>query len=110
MSFLLLFLSGLQGFVRGVLGRFYTSRLLFGCRQFPLGFLLSGSGGGFTLFPTDDSEKQERDPPLNKKRNHQTGACILVFQRTNHLILDFFLRFLSASMRLRRNGSYTLNG
>lgn len=78
MNFCYFSLVGSQDTVGGVLGRFYTSRLLFGCRQFPLGFLLSGSGGGFTLFLTDDSEKQERDPLVNKKRNHQTGACILV--------------------------------
>lgn len=78
MNFCCFSLVGSKDFVRSVLGRFYTSRLLFGCRRFPLGFLLSGSGGGFALFLTDDSEKQERDPLVNKKHNHQTGACILV--------------------------------
>lgn len=78
MHFCCFFLVGFRILLRGVLGRFYTSRPLFGFGQFPLGFLLSDSGGGFTLFLTDDSEKQERDPLVNKKHNHQTGAWILI--------------------------------
>uniref|UniRef100_A0A8B9BLE9 MOB kinase activator 2 n=1 Tax=Anser brachyrhynchus TaxID=132585 RepID=A0A8B9BLE9_9AVES len=96
--------------VGGGLGPLYTSRPSMGCGQFPLGFLLIGSNGSFSLFLADDSEKQERDPLISKRHSHQTGACILLQQRTNLLSLDFFLRFLSASMRLKRNGSYTLNG
>lgn len=105
-----LFPGGFEGAVGGGLGLLYTSRPSMGCGQFPLGFLLIGSSGSFSLFLADDSEKQERDPLISKRHSHQTGACILLQQRTNLLSLDFFLRFLSASMRLKRNGSYTLNG